>query len=181
MVKLQPWNEKTLAPWKESHDSSTETFLVNVILESITLKTCMLLDILLYTGQPSKTKNYQVLRLKTSVLYHFRLRISAPKCIVLGKPLLFLLQYLCILNRFSRVWLFVTLWTILVRQVPLSWGFSMQEYWSGLPCPPPVFLSISICKIAGKANFWNCFLFYCTIIIAVFSEIENSLVFQKYL
>ena len=25
----------------------------------------------------------------------------------------------------------------LARQVPLSTGFSKQEYWSGLPCPPP--------------------------------------------
>ena len=23
------------------------------------------------------------------------------------------------------------------RQAPLSKGFSSQEYWSGLPCPPP--------------------------------------------
>ena len=23
------------------------------------------------------------------------------------------------------------------RQAPLSMGFSKQEYWSGLPCPPP--------------------------------------------
>ena len=23
------------------------------------------------------------------------------------------------------------------RQVPLSTGFSRQEHWSGLPCPPP--------------------------------------------
>ena len=29
-----------------------------------------------------------------------------------------------------------TPWT-LARQVPFSWGFSRQEYWSGLPCPPP--------------------------------------------
>ena len=27
-------------------------------------------------------------------------------------------------------------WTI-ARQAPLSMGFSRQEYWSGLPCPPP--------------------------------------------
>ena len=27
-------------------------------------------------------------------------------------------------------------WTV-VRQVPLSGGFSRQEYWSGLPCPSP--------------------------------------------
>ena len=25
----------------------------------------------------------------------------------------------------------------LARQAPLSMGFSRQEYWSGLPCPPP--------------------------------------------
>ena len=25
----------------------------------------------------------------------------------------------------------------IVHQDPLSMGFSRQEYWSGLPCPPP--------------------------------------------
>ena len=30
----------------------------------------------------------------------------------------------------------VTPWTV-ARQTPLSMGFSMQEYWSGLPFPPP--------------------------------------------
>ena len=30
----------------------------------------------------------------------------------------------------------VTPWTVF-RQAPLSMGFSRQEYWSGLPCPPP--------------------------------------------
>jgi len=30
----------------------------------------------------------------------------------------------------------MTLWTI-AHQAPLSMGFSTQEYWSGLPCPPP--------------------------------------------
>ena len=29
-----------------------------------------------------------------------------------------------------------TLWAV-VRQAPLSMGFSRQEYWSGLPGPPP--------------------------------------------
>ena len=28
-----------------------------------------------------------------------------------------------------------TPWTV-ARQAPLSMGFSRQEYWSGLPCPP---------------------------------------------
>ena len=45
-------------------------------------------------------------------------------------------QELCVLSHFSRVRLFATLWTISC-QAPLSMGFSRQEYWSGLPCPPP--------------------------------------------
>jgi len=35
-----------------------------------------------------------------------------------------------------RVQLFVTLWTV-VHRVLLSMGFFWQEYWSGLPFPPP--------------------------------------------
>ena len=31
----------------------------------------------------------------------------------------------------------LTLWTVLAHQVPLSVGFSRQEYRSGLPFPPP--------------------------------------------
>ena len=31
---------------------------------------------------------------------------------------------------------FVTPWTV-AYQAPLSMGFSRQEYWSGLPFPPP--------------------------------------------
>ena len=42
----------------------------------------------------------------------------------------------CMLNCFSRVLLFVTPW-IVARQALLSVGFSRQEYWSGLPFPPP--------------------------------------------
>ena len=34
-------------------------------------------------------------------------------------------------------WLFVTAWTVIACQAPLSIVFSRQEYWSGLPCPPP--------------------------------------------
>ena len=38
------------------------------------------------------------------------------------------------LSCFSHIQLFATLWTV-ACQVPLSVGFSRQEYWSGLPCP----------------------------------------------
>ena len=45
-------------------------------------------------------------------------------------------MHVCMLSCFSRVWLFATLWTV-AHQAPLSMGFSRQDYWSGLPCPPP--------------------------------------------
>ena len=40
------------------------------------------------------------------------------------------------LSHFSHVQLFATPWFI-VHQVPLSMGFSRQEYWGGLLCLPP--------------------------------------------
>ena len=42
----------------------------------------------------------------------------------------------CMLNCFSCVQLFATLWTV-VLQAPLSMGFSRLEYWSRLLWPPP--------------------------------------------
>ena len=36
----------------------------------------------------------------------------------------------------QSAWLFATPWTV-THQAPPSMGFSRQEYWSGLPCPPP--------------------------------------------
>ena len=62
------------------------------------------------------------------------------------------------------VWLFVTLWTV-ARQAPLSLGFSRQEYWSGLPSPPPGDLmdpgikpsSFTSPALAGR--FFFCFFF----------------------
>ena len=42
----------------------------------------------------------------------------------------------CMLSHFCHVRLFVTVWTV-ARQAPLSMGFSRQEYWGALLCPPP--------------------------------------------
>ena len=39
----------------------------------------------------------------------------------------------CVLG---HIQLFATPWTV-ARQVPLSMGFSRQEYWTGLPFPTP--------------------------------------------
>ena len=40
------------------------------------------------------------------------------------------------LSHFSCVRVFAAPWTV-AHQAPLSMGFSKQEYWSGLPFPPP--------------------------------------------
>ena len=42
----------------------------------------------------------------------------------------------CALSLFSRIRLFVILWTV-ACQASRFMGFSRQEYWSGLPCFPP--------------------------------------------
>jgi len=54
----------------------------------------------------------------------------------MSPPLNFVASSTCVLSSFSCIWLFATLWTV-AFQAPLSVGFSRQEYWSGLPCPPP--------------------------------------------
>ena len=43
-------------------------------------------------------------------------------------------MHVCLL--LSRIWLFVTPWTV-ARLASLSLQFSSQEYWSGLPFPSP--------------------------------------------
>jgi len=43
----------------------------------------------------------------------------------------------CVCVYFTQyVWLFVIPWTV-AHWAPLSMRFPRQEYWSGLPCPPP--------------------------------------------
>ena len=68
------------------------------------------------------------------------------RCLSLWHDMPFFPWY-SMLSRFSHVWLFATLWTI-AHQAPLSSGFSSQEYWSGLPCPP---LGI-VCVNSGKSE-----------------------------
>ena len=49
----------------------------------------------------------------------------------------YIMCWVCaVLSHLSHIWLFATLRTV-AGQAPLSMGFSRQEYWSGLPCPPP--------------------------------------------
>ena len=62
---------------------------------------------------------------------------------------------------FSHVRLFWTLWTV-AHQAPLSVGFSRQEYWSGLMCPPPfevpyigTLKNVNVCSINVRRE-WHC-------------------------
>ena len=64
------------------------------------------------------------------------------------------------LSCFSHVQLFATLWTA-AHQAPLSMGFSRQEYWSWLPCPPsgdlpdPGIKPLSLKSLALSGGFFT--------------------------
>ena len=45
----------------------------------------------------------------------------------------------------------MTLWTV-ACQAPLAMGFSRQEYWSGLPCPPEGDLPNPVIKPASPVS-----------------------------
>ena len=91
-----------------------------------------------YSGTKKNTLSYKLPRLwgkssffntSSAFLFHlFSRKMTSLKSFAYG------------LSCFSCVWLCKTLWTI-TSQAPLSMGFSRQEYWSGLPCPPPGYLS----------------------------------------
>ena len=70
-----------------------------------------------------------------------------------GQPLLgsSILDTCYVLSYFSRVWLFATLWAA-AHQAPLSRGLSQQEYYSGLPCPPPGDLLHTGIELASPAS-----------------------------
>ena len=63
------------------------------------------------------------------------------------------------LSCFSHVQLSATPWTV-AHQAPLSIGFSRQEYWGGLPHPPPGDLldtgieSTSLASLAFAGGFF---------------------------
>ena len=69
-----------------------------------------------------------------SLLQHFFMVQLSQPYVATGKTIP--LTMLLMLSRFSRVQLCATPWTA-ARQAPLSMGFSRQEYWSGVLCPPP--------------------------------------------
>ena len=88
-----------------------------------------------------------------SVLFWTMSPVWAPPllCLILLPPSLLWQQspdLVCTLSCFSPVQFFPTQWT---PHVLLSMGFSGQEYWSGLPYPPPGGLSDSGIKLTPPA------------------------------
>ena len=70
------------------------------------------------------------------------------------------LNYACVLSCLRHVRLFVTPWTV-AHQAPLSMGFSRQEYWSELPCPPlgnlpsPGIKPVSLMSLVSAGGFFT--------------------------
>ena len=60
-------------------------------------------------------------------------------------------MYACMLSHFLSVQLFATPWTV-AHQAPLSMAFSRQQYWSGLPFPPPGHLPDPGIKLRSTAS-----------------------------
>ena len=112
---LQPWNQKTVTPWKESYDQLAAAAAAKSLQLCLTL--CDPIDC-----SPPGSSIPGILQARTLewVAISFS---NAWKGKVKVKSL-------------SRVWLLATPWTA-AHQAPLSMGFSRQEYWSGLPLPSP--------------------------------------------
>ena len=66
------------------------------------------------------------------MLSQFQVDCKGPQPYLYTHPL----ETLCCALLLSRVLLFATPWAA-ACQAPLSMGFFRQEYWSGLPFPPP--------------------------------------------
>ena len=96
----------------------------------------------------------------------------------------------CVPSHFSHVQLCLTLRTA-ARQAPLFMEFSRQEYWSGLPCPPPGDLPhpgikiTSLMSLALKGRFfitsatWEAHVRNCLVPFCVLRVLDTSMWFTK--
>ena len=81
-------------------------------------------------------QNESAIHIPISPLFWTAIPFRSPQCIKYKS----IACYICVLSHFSCVRLCTTPRTV-ARQASLFMGFSRQEYWSGLPCPPPGDLS----------------------------------------
>ena len=65
-------------------------------------------------------------------------------------------MYTYMLNHFSHVQLFETIWVV-AHQAPMSMEFSRQEYWSGLPLPTREDLPDPVIEPMSPALAGGCF------------------------
>ena len=98
------------------------------------LRQCFILNIVL---EFSRCKIFWINSLMNRNSRHGRLERRKGKefWVLIHHPNLANMCAYCACCHFSCVWLFETLWTV-ACQAPLFMGYSRQEYWSGLPCPP---------------------------------------------
>ena len=95
-----------------------------------------------HISRKPKLKKYMHPNIQSSIIYNSQdmegIQVPINRLVEKEDVFMFVSVYLyiCLLSPFSRVWFFVTLWTM-AHQIPLFTGFSRPEYWSGLPCPPP--------------------------------------------
>ena len=86
----------------------------------------------------------EIISMFINTLWYFNLyEISSLKkewgglsCIDMNHFPRYLHTHICVFSHSVVSKLFVTPWTV-AHKAPLSRAFSRQEYWSGLPCPPP--------------------------------------------
>ena len=78
----------------------------------------------------------------------------------------------------SHVQLCATPWTV-AHQAPLSMGFFRQEYWSGLPCPPPGDLPNPGIKPVSLVSLALTGRFFTTSSTCYFTTIKNLNTFSK--
>ena len=90
-----------------------------------------------WTEEPGRLQSMGSQELDMTERLHFPfLWVISPMIIYSPDWLFSRLKVKVKVKSLSRVPLFATLWTS-AYQAPLSMGFSRQEYWSGLPFPPP--------------------------------------------
>ena len=94
-----------------------------------------------------------------SFLLSFKREISVLQCWCVSS------LSTCVLSHLSRIRLFVTP-SAVAHQASLSMGFSIQEYWSGLPCPSPGDLPDPVSMLG---SFLKIFLRTSSSVISLFS------------
>ena len=101
----------------------------------------MYLKDVIISSKPKGHWTILLFKLKNNLKYEYKMQKYTARYLELDLKTRPKLLQLC---------LFVTLWTV-ARQAPLSMGFSRQEHWGGLSCPPPL---TKRSKQNDKTNIW---------------------------